>query len=257
MQARDIILPGPVSGLAVEGEGPPLVLLHGIGSSARGFSPALPFLPRRRILAPDMPGYGGSAPLPGEFPQPNAFADWLAAVLDCAGIGVADLLGHSLGGVMVAAFARRHPHRVGRIVLSAPARGYGVEDSRDWPPGAWKRLRDLEAMGPEAYAAARAPRLVHRQQAAPGVQAEMARLTRAGLAASTALLARGDTIAWLAARPPVAVITGAEDAIVPADASRALAAHLGSRFVVLEGCGHAPYAEDPEAWGRAVSAALP
>jgi pimeloyl-ACP methyl ester carboxylesterase len=98
---------------------------------------------------------------------------------------------------------------------------------------------------------------VHRQEAAPAVQAEMARLTRAGLAGSTALLARGDTIGWLAARPPVAVVTGTEDEIVPADASRALAAHLGSRFVALPGCGHAPYAEDPEAWGRAVAAALP
>ncbi|MCS6931750.1 MAG: alpha/beta fold hydrolase [Acetobacteraceae bacterium] len=257
MQAREIILPGPVSAIAAEGEGPPLVLLHGIGSSGRGFAPALPFLPRRRILAPDMPGYGGSAPLAAEFPAPDDFADWLAAVLDSAGIGRADLLGHSLGGVMVAAFARRHPHRLGRIVLSAPARGYAVADRQEWPPGAWKRLRDFEAMGAEAYAAARAPRLVHRQEAAEAVRAEMARLTRAGLAASTALLARGDTIGWLAAHPPVAVITGDEDAIVPPDASRALAAHLGSRFVLLPGAGHAPYAEDPEAWGRAVSAALP
>jgi len=257
MQAREIILPGPVTALSAEGDGPPLILLHGIGSSARGFSPALPFLPQRRMLAPDMPGYGGSAPLPAEFPQPDAFADWLAAVLDTAGIGEADLLGHSLGGVMVAAFARRHPHRIRRIVLSAPARGYAIEDPADWPPGAWKRLRDLEAMGAEAYAAARAPRLVHRQHAAPAVQAEMARLTRAGLAGSTALLARGDTMGWLATRPPVAVITGDEDAIVPAESSRALATRLGSRFVVLPACGHAPYAEDPEAWARAVAAALP
>jgi Predicted hydrolases or acyltransferases (alpha/beta hydrolase superfamily) len=256
MQAREIILSGPVSALSVEGEGPPLVLLHGIGSSARGFLPALPFLPRRRMLAPDMPGYGGSAPLSAEFPEPDAFADWLAGVLAAAGIGRADLLGHSLGGVLAAAFARRHPHRVGRIVLSAPARGYAVQDPAEWPPGAWKRLRDFEAMGAEAYAAARARRLVHRQEAAPAVQAEMARLTRAGLAGSTALLARGDTIGWLSSRPPVAVVTGAEDEIVPADASRALAAHLGSRFVVLPGCGHAPYAEAPEAWGRAVAAAL-
>jgi pimeloyl-ACP methyl ester carboxylesterase len=257
MPAREIILSGPVSALSVEGEGPPLVLLHGIGSSGRGFSPALPFLPRRRILAPDMPGYGGSATLSAEFPAPDAFADWLAGVLAAAGLGRADLLGHSLGGVLAAAFARRHPHRVGRIVLSAPARGYAVEDPAEWPPGAWKRLRDFEAMGAVAYAAARARRLVHRQEAAPAVQAEMARLTRAGLAGSTALLARGDTIGWLAARPPVAVVTGTEDEIVPADASRALAAHLGSRFVALPGCGHAPYAEDPEAWGRAVAAALP
>jgi pimeloyl-ACP methyl ester carboxylesterase len=257
MRPREITLPGPVTALSCEGDGPPLVLLHGIGSSSRGFAPALPFLPRRRMLAPDMPGYGGSAPLAEEFPQPDAFADWLAAVMDSAGIGQADLLGHSLGGVMVAAFTRRHPSRVGRIVLSAPARGYAVQDPAQWPPGAWKRLRDLEAMGAEAYAEARAPRLVHRQAALSAVQAEMARLTRVGLAASTALLARGDTLSWLAAHPPVTLITGDADAIVPPDSSRALASSLGCPFVLLPGCGHAPYAEDPESWARAVAAALP
>jgi pimeloyl-ACP methyl ester carboxylesterase len=257
MQATDILLPGPVTALSADGDGPPLVLLHGIGSSARGFAAALPFLPQRRMLAPDMPGYGGSAPLPAEFPGPQAFADWLARALDAAGIGRADLLGHSLGGLMVAAFVHRHPSRVGRIVLSAPARGYAVQAPADWPPGAWKRLRDLEAMGAEAYAAARAPRLVHRQAAAAGVQAEMARLTRAGLAGSTALLARGDTAAWLSSHPPVALITGDADAIVPPDSSRALAEALGCPFVVLPGCGHAPYAEDPDAWAQAVAAALP
>lgn len=257
MMAREILLPGPVSALSVAGEDPPLVLLHGIGSSARGFAPALPFLPRRRILAPDMPGYGASAPLAEEFPSPDAFADWLATVLDAASITVADLLGHSLGGALVAAFTRRHPGRVGRIVLSAPARGYATDKPEEWPPGAWKRLRDYEAMGAEAYAAARAPRLVHRPEAIAPVQAEMARLTRPGLAGSTALLARADTIGWLATHPPVAVITGDADAIIPAEASRELAARLGSRFVVLAGCGHAPYAEDPAAWGRAVAAALP
>jgi pimeloyl-ACP methyl ester carboxylesterase len=257
MQATETTLPGPVTALSAEGPGPALVLLHGIGSSARGFTPALPFLPQRRMLAPDMPGYGGSAPLGPEFPQPDEFADWLARTLDAAGIGRADILGHSLGGVMVAAFARRHPSRVGRIVLSAPARGYAVQDPAEWPPGAWKRLKDLEAMGAEAYAAARAPRLVAREHARPAVQAEMARLTRTGLAGSTALLARGDTAAWLAPHPPVLLVTGDQDAIIPPDTSRALAGTLGCPFTLLPGCGHAPYAEDPEPWARAVAAALP
>jgi len=234
------------------GEGPPLLLLHGIGSSARAFAPALPHLAGRRLIAPDMPGYGGSAPIADT--APDGFAAWLAGVLDALALPRADILGHSLGALLAAALARREPGRIGTLLLSAPARGYATDDPAAWPEAARSRLADLERLGPDAYAAARAARLLGpaaSAEARASVQREMARLTPAGLGGATALLARGDLLRWLAAKPPAAVLCGAADAVVPPAAARAAALALGAPFHMLPDCGHAPYAEAPRAWAEA------
>jgi pimeloyl-ACP methyl ester carboxylesterase len=234
------------------GEGPPLLLLHGIGSSARAFVPALPLLPGRRLIAPDMPGYGASAPIADT--TPDGFGAWLAGVLDALALPRVDVIGHSLGALLAAALVRRAPERVGTLVLSAPARGYATDDPAAWPEAARARLADLERLGPEAYAAARAPRLTGpaaSAEARDAVQREMARLTLAGLGGATALLARGDLVRWLAANPPAAVLCGSADAIVPPDTARAAAEALHTPFRLLPDCGHAPYAEAPRAWAEA------
>ncbi|MDP9284000.1 MAG: alpha/beta fold hydrolase [Actinomycetota bacterium] len=46
------------------GEGPPLLLVHGFGGAAWNFDGLAPLLPGRRLLIPDLPGHGGSSPLP-------------------------------------------------------------------------------------------------------------------------------------------------------------------------------------------------
>lgn len=240
------------------GEGPPLLLLHGIGSSARGFAPALPHLATRRVIAPDMPGYGGSAPLADA--TPDGFAAWLDALLDTLALPRVDVVAHSLGALLAACLAQRAPARIGTLVLSAPARGYATEDPAAWPEAARARLADLQRLGAEAYAAARAPRLLApdaRAEARLAVQREMARLTLPGLAAATALLARGDLTRWLAAKPPASVLSGASDAIVPPSAAHDVADALGARFQLLPACGHAPYVEAPRAWAEAALASLP
>lgn len=239
------------------GAGAPLLLLHGIGSSARAFAPAPAHLAGRRVIAPDMPGYGGSAPLAEATPE--GFAAWLVALLDALALPRADVVGHSLGALLAAALAQRAPERIGTLVLSAPARGYATDNPADWPEAARARLADLERLGATAYAAARAPRLV-----APGaapevreaVQREMARLTLPGLAGATALLARGDLVRWLVRKPPAAILCGDTDAVVPPDAARAAAEALGTPFRLLPGCGHAPYAEAPRLWADALLAFL-
>ena len=77
---------GGVSALLREGRGTPMVLLHGIGSQAESFRPLIDGLETPRpILAWDMPGYGGSGPLPGDWPMPPDYAATLLALLDRMG----------------------------------------------------------------------------------------------------------------------------------------------------------------------------
>ena len=104
------------------------VFLHGIGSNAASFRPLLAALPDvMPSLAWDAPGSGGSTPLSELWPLATDYAETLMAFLDARGRdGAVNIVGHSLGCLMAAAFARRHPGRVKRMVLMAPALGYGV-----------------------------------------------------------------------------------------------------------------------------------
>ena len=62
------------------GAGPPLLLVHGFGGAAWNFSELAPLLGTRRLIVPDLPGHGGSSPLPA--PTLTGFADVLAELLD-------------------------------------------------------------------------------------------------------------------------------------------------------------------------------
>jgi pimeloyl-ACP methyl ester carboxylesterase len=113
-------------GGAEEAGGPrPIVLLHGLNSSHGCWIRVLPGLAAtgRYVLAPDLPGFGGSDPV-GEGYDVEAVADAVAAALDALDLPAVDLVGHSLGGLVATVLADRHPQRVARLVLVA---GAGLE----------------------------------------------------------------------------------------------------------------------------------
>src|SRR5690242_21364438 len=93
----------------VGGEGPPLVLVHGLGGAASNWTELAPLLARsRRLLVPDLPGHGGSSALPGVSGL-EPFADRVAAVAEREGMLPAPVVGHPLGGVAVLRLALRRP----------------------------------------------------------------------------------------------------------------------------------------------------
>ena len=82
----------------VAGDGPPLVLLHGWTGAAANWVELAPLLARRhRVLVPDLPGHGGSAPLPAA-PGLGGFADRVRQVAEREGMLPAAIVGHSMGG---------------------------------------------------------------------------------------------------------------------------------------------------------------
>src|SRR3954469_6871660 len=90
------------------GSGPPLVLIHGIGHTWRGWSPMLPQLERRfDVLAVDLPGFGHSDPFPpGVESTPEALADAVEDEMGRAGFDRAHIAGNSLGGWVALELAR-------------------------------------------------------------------------------------------------------------------------------------------------------
>ncbi|MEU6237352.1 alpha/beta fold hydrolase [Kitasatospora sp. NPDC047058] len=96
--------------------GPPLVLLHALGEGAADWSGVLPGLaPDHHVYALDLRGHGASG-RPGRYGL-TAMRDDVLGVLDALGLARADLVGHSMGGVVAYLVAQERPGRVGRLVL--------------------------------------------------------------------------------------------------------------------------------------------
>ena len=105
----------------VAGEGNAIVLVHGLGGAATNWTLLAPALARqRRVVIPDLPGHGGSQPLPA-VPNLNVFADRVALLAEREGASPAAIVGHSFGGVVALRLALRHPGVVSRLVLAATA----------------------------------------------------------------------------------------------------------------------------------------
>lgn len=106
--------------LLEEGEGTPVVLLHGWGSLAQEILCGFSGVDGLRLLAPDRPGYGFSDPLDGERKGPDAQAAWLAELLDALDLDRPVVVGHSFGASVAASLATTCPDRVGKLMLLAP-----------------------------------------------------------------------------------------------------------------------------------------
>ena len=103
------------------GPGSPIVLVHGLGGAAANWVDLAPLLAlRRRVLVPDLPGHGGSNPLPA-VPTLAVFADRVAAVAERERLLPAVVVGHSLGAVVALRLALRRPQAVDALVLAGAA----------------------------------------------------------------------------------------------------------------------------------------
>ncbi|HEU0196710.1 MAG TPA: alpha/beta hydrolase [Nevskiaceae bacterium] len=125
---------------------PPLVLIHGIGASARDFEYVTPhFARQRRVIAPDLRGYGASPRGPDYRPTSLAADVW--ALLERLGVARFDLLGHSMGGAIALQMAVDRPERLRRAVFADTLPSFET-NSRAKKLLFWSRLALMLALGP-------------------------------------------------------------------------------------------------------------
>lgn len=240
---------------------PALVLLHGLGGNAALWRRQYAALSDRyRVIGWDMPGYGGSAPLPGT-PGPADYAGALAALLDALDVARAFLVGQSVAALVAAAFAAARPGRTRALVLAHPLMGFGALAPDARAAAVAERNGAFQSLGPRGFAEDRAPRLL-----SPGAPAallaevieSMASAPPGGYAQAVAMMERADLAADARrAAAPVHVIAGADDPLAPPERCRALAAGLpGAGFTAIERAGHYAALERPGAFESALAAAF-
>jgi len=249
---------GPLAYERWGGGGPPLVLVAGLASRARlwGELPRL-LADRFTVLAPDNRGVGGSRD--GAAFTAEGAADDVAAVVAHAGFASASVVGVSMGGVIACLAAVRHPGAVERLVAASCAARLTPSHARvlRFFELALTRLAPAEAAEAFmafAFSASFADRF-------PGFVDQAARLwtidpeDRPGALAQIAALRAGwdlrDALAALGC--PTLVVAGELDAIVPAAATRELAAAIpGARYREVPGAAHSVLAEGGAALLREV-----
>lgn len=244
----------------VGGQGPPLVLLHGLTGAASNWIELAPrFAGTRRILVPDLPGHGGSAPLPAA-PNLDAYGDRAHLVAEREGMLPAPFVGHSMGGLVALRLAVRRPADVSGIVLAAAA-GIGSATRR---AEVWVALfgvtRPGRKVAPFRRALARRPRLrapvFNRYQAADSsaLSPEAVEGFLAGPPLHTDVVSAGRALVRDDPRRdleqvgcPCLVLWGARDRQVPIDDAFDYARRLGAPLRTIADCGHLLIGERPDA----------
>jgi pimeloyl-ACP methyl ester carboxylesterase len=116
----------------LRGDGEPVLLVHGLGSSGSDWDCQLPVLePRFRVIMPDLPGCGSSG-MAGTGYSIGGFAIELWSLLDSLGIKRPNIVGFSLGGAVALEMALQRPDSVPRLVLINSLASYRIDHWRKW-----------------------------------------------------------------------------------------------------------------------------
>jgi pimeloyl-ACP methyl ester carboxylesterase len=253
---------------SIGGDGPPVVLVHGLSGSAANWAAVAPLLVDRcRVLVPDLPGHAGSAGLPAAR-NLSPYADIVHELARRHALLPAVVAGHSFGGAVALRFGARHPAStaglvlagsaglssattVGEVVLAAmaslkPGRRIARFQRRIAPNSLLRTLvfgfwgtPDAASLSPQAVAALLGDVRLHTDVWGAG-RALVGEDTRALLEAIQA---------------PTTVLWGADDRLTPLADGFELTRLLGAELRIVADCGHLLVLERPAACADAIASA--
>lgn len=250
----------------VGGEGPPLMLLHGLSGAAGNWSELAPLLAtRRRLLVPDLPGHGGSAALPAA-PNLSAYAERIRLVGEAEGMLPAPIVGHSMGAVVGLRLAVTHPGSVSALVLAGAAGITSSTRAAEVALAIVGVIRPTRIVAPLRRSIAQRKLLRHAvfgrievgdarsltADAIEGLLGSVGLHTDVG-SAGRALVRDDPRLDLEHVRCPCLVLWGARDAQVPIGDAFEYARRLRAPLRTIADCGHLLIAERPEACAEAIA----
>jgi pimeloyl-ACP methyl ester carboxylesterase len=232
----------PPKDLAVEidGSGPPVLMVHGLGGTSNFYQVQAQALAERfQVIRPDSAGAGRSPVSDGI--SIDSHAEDLAALLDQLGVTGATVIGHSMGTLVVRALAARHPGLVSRLVLlGAVAEPADAVRQAQRDRAATLRQDGTAAVAPGVVANALSESTRRdKPEVAAFVRELVMRQDPEGYARNCEALAAATDPGPVHPDLPLLLITGSDDKTGPPEVSQAIAgAHGSATVVVIDGIGH-------------------
>lgn len=264
------ILGAPVRVIDTAGDGPALVLVHGLGANWQNWLLTIPaFMASHRVVALDLPGFGGSA-MPAQPIAIRGYAAVVDAVCEALGIERTVVVGSSMGGFVGAELALSFPTRVDGLVLVSAA-GLSIEERRREPfltlARAWSvatvravGARDAVVRRMRLRRAALALVVRHPERLSAPLTAELVQSTgKPGfIPALEAMLGYSLRERLPQITCPVLVVWGEDDRLVPVADAEGFRRLIGAnaRSVVFTDTGHAPMIERPSRFNAELAAFL-
>ncbi len=246
------------------GEGPVILLIHGLAGDWRSWRGAIRGLARNhRVLVPDLLGHGASAKPRGDY-SIGAYASSMRDLLGVLGVDRATVIGQSFGGGVAMQLAYQHPETCERLVL-VDSGGFGREVTallRAFTIPGIDLLLPVLCPGIARHCGDRISRFVvqrgvrapnaaemwlaYRSLTYPDTRRAFVRTLRSVIDIRGQSMSAYDRI-YLADSVPTLIVWGGDDPIIPVGHGRlASAAMPGSTLVVFEGVGHFPHVEEPK-----------
>jgi 3-oxoadipate enol-lactonase len=224
----------------VEGEGPAVLMVHGLGGTSNFYQVQADALTDRfTVIRVDSAGAGRSG-LADQI-SVESHADDLAAILDQLDVGSAAVVGHSMGTLVVRSLTARHPDKVSSLVLlGAVAEPAAAGRQAQHDRAALLRAHGTAPVAPSVVANALSGTTRRdRPEVAAFVRELVMRQDAEGYARNCEALAAAADPGDISPAIPLLLITGSEDKVGPPAVSHALAAQHGSASVeIIDGIGH-------------------
>jgi len=229
-------------------QGKALLLVHGgIGDAALHWDAVMPMLGENfRVLAPDLPGYGGSDSLP--VMRTDVVLHWLKAFLDVMRVEQAVIVGNAFGGLIARLFAASSPQYVPAVIL---VNGGGVPDL----PALLKLVQRIPALrtlvfsqfGKMATGKGMLKRMIHLETVLTDSFFQQAQLAAPAFAAMMQMLVSSGIPSTQTPLVPTLILWGVNDTFTPLHEGAAVKASIpGATLVEVSDCGHMPQLEAPD-----------
>jgi pimeloyl-ACP methyl ester carboxylesterase len=240
--------------IEIDGEGPTILFVHGLGGTSNSFQALLGALDGFRCVRPDLPGSGRS-PTPAGKLTMDGFVETIGEVIRVIGAAPVHLVAHSMGTTVCQHLAAKMPEWVTSLTLFGPihepsdtARQRLKDRARAARQEGMIGIADAVAGGLPSATKRASPLVV------PFLRESHMRQDAEGFAQSCEALADAQAADLRLLRCPMLLVTGDEDTVAPPSIAQAIADKVeGATVKVLERCGHWTPVERPQDCARLLS----